>query len=360
MTFSDRRSACSKALDAAGVEALLVSNLTNVRYLTGMVSSAAKLAISRDGSAVLLTDGRYAEQARLAADDSPDLDFFIGDGEAQNREIERLALDLGSLGLEAEHISWSAQRAMLALFASGCELIPTSGLVERLRLVKDAAEVEAIQRAAAITDQALGAVVDLLVERPTERLFRAALDAAIIDAGADDLSFETIVASGPNSARAHHSAGTRRIEPGDLVVVDCGALVDGYHSDMTRTFSVGRPGAEAAQILELAAAAHAAGIDAVKPGATGDDVDRAARAVIEAAGRGSEFVHGVGHGVGLDIHEAPFMRGSDLPLVEGQVVTVEPGVYRSGVGGARVEDTVVVTEGGCRPLTSFPNNPIVG
>lgn len=359
MNFLQRRAACAAALADQGVDALIVSNLTNVRYLTGMVSSSAKLLIHATGRSVLMTDFRYREQAALAAS-ADDIEAAIVDSTRQSRELVDIAAGAKRLGLESEHVTWSAQRALCELAGDGVEVVPTTGLVELLRTVKEPEEVALIERAAHITDQALEQVLDMLTNRPTERQFRTALDRAMIDLGADDLSFATIIASGPNAARPHHSPENRVIEAGDLVVVDCGSLVDGYHSDMTRTFCVGEPDAQAAAMLELATEAHAAGMAAVRPGVTGEQIDAAARAVIVDAGRGDEFAHGVGHGVGLDIHEVPFLRGSDMVLQVGQVVTVEPGVYRSGVGGARAEDTVVVTEDGCRPLTAFANNPIVG
>ncbi len=177
--------------------------------------------------------------------------------------------------------------------------------------------------------------------------------------GADGPGYDTIVASGPNSSRPHHAAGGRRIERGDLVIIDVGAAVDGYRSDMTRTFVIGEPDAEQAEMSRLTTEAQAVGVAAVRATVTGDEVDAAAREVIAAAGRADQFVHGVGHGLGLEIHEVPFLLGSKVALRAGQVVTVEPGVYRPGFGGVRVEDTVVVTADGCRTLTHHPKDFIL-
>ncbi len=358
MSFESRRVACAEAVERLGVSALLVTDLTNVRYLTGLVSSAAMLVVRPSGEHTILTDGRYREQAGDCA--GADVEIFIADRDEQVVAIASMSSSWPRLGLEAAHVSWATQRQYADKTASGCAVSPAIDVVEGLRLVKDDVEIAAIERAGAIADRALAGVVSMLGQGPTEREFKTALDRAIVDCGADDLSFDTIVASGPNSARAHHAVSDRVIGPGDLIVVDCGALVDGYHSDMTRSFHVGVPSAQAEEMLRLAQAAHVAGVGAVRPGVSGDEVDKAARSVIEDAGRGDDFFHGVGHGVGLDIHEGPFLRGSGEPLVVGQVVTVEPGVYRSGVGGSRVEDTVVVTEHGCRRLTAFPKDPIVG
>jgi Xaa-Pro aminopeptidase len=233
-----------------------------------------------------------------------------------------------------------------------------SGAVEALRIVKDPGEVARIEAACGIADDALAAVLPLLDERPTEATFALALDGEMRRRGADDISFETIVASGPNGSRPHHTPTNRAIVPGDLVVIDFGALVDGYHSDMTRTIPVG--GLDALedtqrQMVAVVTAAQAAGVAAVRAGGSTSEVDTACRSVIQAAGWGDAFVHGTGHGVGLDIHEDPKVSwASDGTLADGHVVTVEPGVYLPGHGGVRVEDTVVVTSTGCRPLTRAP------
>jgi Xaa-Pro aminopeptidase len=200
----------------------------------------------------------------------------------------------------------------------------------------------------------------MLDEGPTEAAFALELDTEMRRQGADDLSFETIVAAGPNGSRPHHSPSARPIEHGDLVVIDFGALVDGYHSDMTRTIAVG--GASSldetqARMVEVVRASQAAGVAAVRAGASTRDVDAACRDVITEAGWGEAFVHGTGHGVGLDIHEEPRVSwAADATLAAGHVVTVEPGVYLPGHGGVRIEDTVVVTESGCRTLTRAPKS----
>ncbi|MEO7427815.1 MAG: M24 family metallopeptidase, partial [Acidimicrobiales bacterium] len=232
-----------------------------------------------------------------------------------------------------------------------------------LRAVKDSGEVARIEAACAIADDALAAVLPLLEDGPTEAAFALALDGEMRRRGADDVSFATIVAAGPNGSRPHHEPGSRPIERGELVVIDFGALVDGYHSDMTRTVAVGGvDGLDATQrrMVEVVTAAQAAGVAAVRAGDPSKVVDAACRAVIEEAGWGDAFVHGTGHGVGLDIHEAPGVSsGSDATLAAGHVVTVEPGVYLPGHGGVRVEDTVVVTIDGCRTLTCAPKSQLV-
>jgi Xaa-Pro aminopeptidase len=346
-------------LAAAGCDALLVTHLTNVRYLTGFTGSAGLLLVEREGAA-LVTDGRYEEQAAAqVAAAGATVDVVIGrTQDAQRREVVARRSGAGPLGLEADHVSWADQRRYADDWFPGTPLTPTSGLVEQLRLLKDDAEVARIEAAGAIADAALAAVAPQLGDGPTEAAFGLALDTEMRRLGADDLSFETIVASGPNGSRPHHRPTTRVIERGDLVVLDFGALIDGYHSDMTRTIAVG--GLEALdatqlRMLEVVTEAQAAGVAAVRAGASTKAVDAACRDVVAAAGWGEAFVHGTGHGVGLDIHEDPRVSwAADATLAAGHVVTVEPGIYLPGHGGVRIEDTVVVTESGCRTLTRAP------
>jgi Xaa-Pro aminopeptidase len=221
--------------------------------------------------------------------------------------------------------------------------------------VKDPAEVARIEAAARIADAALAAVAPSLADAPTEIEVAVELEAAMRRLGAEEPAFDTIVASGPNGALPHHHPSTRRIGPGELVVIDMGATVDGYRSDMTRTVAVGDLDDTARRLLQVVAAAQAAGLDAVADGVACRDVDAAARRVIEAAGWGEAFVHPTGHGVGLEIHEPLRLAAtSGATLAAGHVVTVEPGVYLPEVGGARIEDTVEVTTSGCRRLTGSP------
>ncbi|MFL6205812.1 MAG: M24 family metallopeptidase [Acidimicrobiales bacterium] len=361
MDVAGRTDRLRASLDRAGCDALLVTHLTNIRYLTGFTGSAAVLLVRAD-ALTFATDGRYEEQAagQLSAA-GVDASIEIGRTVAQQEEVlaER-ASGAPRLGLESEHVSWASQRRYAEGAFGDAELVPTSGLVEALRLVKDEGEVARIEAACGIADAALAAVGPLLEEGPTEQAFALALDTEVRQQGADDISFDTIVAAGPNGSRPHHSPSDRRIERGDLVVIDFGALVDGYHSDMTRTIAVG--GASAldetqARMVEVVRASQAAGVAAVRPGVATTEVDAACRQVIAEAGWADAFVHGTGHGVGLDIHEDPRVSTvADAMLAPGHVVTVEPGVYLPGHGGVRIEDTVVVTESGCRALTRAPKS----
>ncbi|MDZ7733443.1 MAG: M24 family metallopeptidase [Acidimicrobiia bacterium] len=239
--------------------------------------------------------------------------------------------------------------------------MPTEDLVEVLRLVKDPGEVARIEAAATIADESLAALRSRLGEGATERELGLELDTEMRRRGASGPSFETIVASGPNGAMPHARPGDRVIAPGDLVVIDFGAVVDGYCSDMTRTFSIGDPEGERARMLSVVGESQATGVATVAPAVGCAEVDAACREVIDEAGWGEAFLHSTGHGVGLDIHEDPRVSSrSETVLEEGMIVTVEPGVYLPELGGVRVEDTVVVTAEGCRALTKAPKEPVVG
>jgi Xaa-Pro aminopeptidase len=342
---------------ALSCDALLVTSLTNIRWLTGFSGSAARLVVLPD-ELVLVTDGRYGDQAaeQLAA---AGVEARIAVGRSQAAQRELLAAAVGGahrIGMESQHVSWADHGAYAELF-SLAELVATSGLVEGLRVVKDDGEVARIEAAADIASQALDDVCGLLGTEPVESEFALALDSQMRRLGAEGPSFATIVASGPASALPHHEPDGRRIVEGDLVVIDFGALVDGYHSDMTRTFVVGDPSAEQAELLAVVTEAEEAGVAAVAAGVRAADVDRVCRDVIARAGWADRFTHGTGHGVGLLIHEAPWVNAtSDDVLVEGAVVTVEPGVYLFPSGGARVEDAVLVTVDGCRSLTKTPKD----
>jgi Xaa-Pro aminopeptidase len=344
----------------AGCDALLVTNLTNVRYLTGFTGSAGSLLVRRD-DAVLFTDGRYQTQSvEQLSSTGADVSVEIGGLAEQLQALVRCASGIARIGLEAGHATWAAQRSY-ATSLSSVELVPTEGMVESLRRVKDDGELARIERACGIADEALASVRKTLLDLPTEREFALELDFAMRRLGASDVSFETIVASGPNGAKPHARPSDRHIEAGELIVLDFGALVDGYHSDMTRTVCVGESSSSRlAEIVEVVRGAQQAGVDAVRPGIGAKEVDDVCRGFIADAGYGERFVHGTGHGVGLDIHEFPILsQVATASLDAGFVVTVEPGVYLPEEGGVRIEDSVVVTADGCRPLTHAPKDLVI-
>jgi len=343
-------------LAGAEVDSLLVTNLTNIRYLTGFTGSAALLLVT-DGGLTFVTDGRYGQQAeaQLGAAKVTATIEVAGVGQKDVIAAAVAASGTARLGLEAESVTWAAQRAYDETWFPSVRLVATTGLVEGLRLVKDQGEIDRIAAASAIADAALAKVRPRLADRPTEIEFGLELDAAMRQLGADDVSFETIVAAGPNGALPHHRPDRRTIVEGDLVVLDFGALLDGYHSDMTRTVMVGEPSPTQARMYEVVAESQAAGVAAVAAGVEAKAVDDACRQVIDDAGWADAFLHSTGHGVGLDIHEDPRVsQSSTATLVERCVVTVEPGVYLPAHGGVRIEDTVVVEPHGCRPVTLTP------
>lgn len=352
---------CQAALGVLDLDALLVTKLENIRYLSGFSGSNGLLLVGPAG-VILVTDGRYDEQATqqlgeagLLAAGGGSVELVINADPAA--VLGPAASAVRRLGLEAASVSWATLRRYEETWFPYAELVPTTEVVETQRLVKEPGEVARIETAAGFVDAALHEVIGRLADGPTELEFAAELEAAMKRRGSSAPAFETIIASGPNAARPHARPGHRRIERGDLVVIDVGALCDGYASDMTRTVCVGEPSTEQRRLYDVVGAAQQAGVERVGDGVVCKDVDLAARQLISDAGWGPQFPHGVGHGVGLEIHEAPHLgRLSESVLGTGWVVTVEPGVYLPGVGGVRTEDTVLVTVDGCRRLTGFPKS----
>ncbi|HYX76523.1 MAG TPA: Xaa-Pro peptidase family protein [Gaiellaceae bacterium] len=324
-------------------EPLLVTNGVNVRYLTGFSSSNAALLVEPD-RVRLFTDFRYLEAARTLEG--------VEVVETRRHLISALSELLhGRVGFEPYALSYAEWDI---LGESGLDLVPRHGLVEALRAVKDEGELNAIRRAGEITSQAYERFADETFVGRTERELAWRLDDLFRELGADAPAFETIVASGPNGARPHARPTTRRVEAGETVVIDAGAMVDGYNADCTRTFATGPLPDELKNAYAVTLEGQLAGLEAVSAGVTGIDADTAARVVIEDAGLGEQFGHGLGHGVGLDVHEAPRLsRESSDTLHAGNVVTVEPGVYLEGLGGIRIEDLVIVTDGEPEILTPF-------
>ena len=329
-------------------EPLLVTNGVNVRYLVGFSSSNAALFVEPE-RVRLFSDFRYAEAARAVEG----VEFV----ETKRSLVGALAeLLSGTLGFEADAVSYASWEV---LRAGGLELVPRRGLVESLRAVKDESELEAIRRAGEITSEAYARLAEERFVGRTERELAWRLDDLFHELGADAPAFETIVASGPNAARPHARPTDRTMEAGETVVVDAGAMVDGYNADCTRTFATGPLPDELESAYAATLEGQLAGLEATRAGVTGIDADEAARDKIEAAGLGEKFGHGLGHGVGLEVHEAPRLsRESTDTLAAGNVVTVEPGVYLGGLGGIRIEDLVVVTDGAPEVLTSFDKDLI--
>ncbi len=345
------------AMAAAEVDGLLVTRLVNVRYLTGFTGSAAMLLVLPD-EAVFVSDGRYGEQAELQLG-AHAVAARIEITNHEQREVLQGVLAAAPavrrLGLEAHGVTWAQQQDFASAWFADHELVATNGLVEGLRRRKDPGELDRIRTACAVADDALAECLPRLADGPSERDFALELEVAMRRRGASGNSFDPIIAAGPNGARPHARVSTRPIGRGELVILDFGCIVDGYCSDMTRTVSVGDPGPAARALWDLVIEAQAAGRDVVRAGVDSVVIDTACRDVITAGGHGEHFTHGTGHGVGLEIHEAPRVgpRARDT-LAEHDIVTVEPGVYLGGVGGVRIEDSVVVTDSGCEVLTLTP------
>ncbi|MBA3737207.1 MAG: aminopeptidase P family protein [Actinobacteria bacterium] len=343
MDHVTRRKLLTQRCAELDFDALLVTKLANVRYLTGFTGSWATALLS-PAESVFFTDGRYGEQARHEVPDLirvASMDNPVG---AIHDHIRRLGI--GRLGFERHSTTVSQFERWQEVF-DGVELKGVDQEVERLRWAKDADEIALLRSAQEATDGAFEDVLDLLVVGITERQAGAQLELAMARHGADALSFDPIVAFGEHAAEPHHQPCHRALTEGDVIKMDFGALVGGYHTDMTRTVAFGEPASELRKVHDVVAAAQQAGIDALRPGVSGGDVDRAARRVIDDAGYGDRFTHGLGHGVGLEIHEGPSLRrdGEDV-LPVGAVVTVEPGIYLPGMGGVRIEDAVALTEEG--------------
>ncbi len=343
-----------------GFDALLVTKLANVRYLSGFTGSAGIILVTPD-DALFVTDGRYTERAKeeLGAA-GVDVRIEIGLTASAQRELLVDAVPVGErLALEDHTVTWAQQREYAAAF-EGVEIIPGGTVVEELRRVKDDGEVDRIRAACAIADDAFQSLLSRLGDGVTERQFALELEFAMRERGASGNSFDPIIASGPNGAKPHHMPSDRVIERNELVVCDFGCIVDGYCSDMTRTVSVGDPGPDARRVYDVVLHSQQAGRARVAADVACAEIDRASRDVIAEAGWADAFSHSTGHGVGLEIHEAPRVASTaDDTLLVGDVVTVEPGVYLPGVGGVRIEDTVVVGATGSDPLTLTPKELVL-
>ncbi|CAN5549981.1 Xaa-Pro peptidase family protein [soil metagenome] len=345
-----------ETLPDSAIDALLVTNLTNVRYLTGFSGTNAQLLVRTSG-AVFFSDPRYAARAAdlvrgAEVDIYPSALTDLLPGRLEAASVVRL-------GIEARTMT-VAVRDELADKLEGVTLVPTSDVVEGLRRVKDPDEVAAIRRAVRLGDETFDWILERLAPGRTEREVALDLEVRMRSEGADDVSFEPIVGSGAMSAHIHHTPSDRVLAAGDLVLMDFGALVDGYCSDLTRTVVLGRASERQKEIYATVLEAQSKGIAGVAAGARSADVDAAARGFIAQAGHGDAFGHGLGHGVGLDIHEAPRLaRTSDDSLAAGDVVTVEPGIYHGGWGGIRIEDCVLVTADGAEVLGSAPKQELI-
>jgi Xaa-Pro aminopeptidase len=335
----------------ADLDALVVSDPSNIFYLSGFRGSSGAVLVARE-RAMLFSDFRYRLQARQQA---PGFEFveiprrlLHGVGSAAREATG------GTLGYDAAHLTCE-RRDELSEGADGVELTAAAGLVEEMRAVKSPEEIERIRAAGVLADKALAHMASMLRPGAMEREIALEGEYVMRRAGAERAAFDAIVASGPHSALPHADPTARRLEAGDLVVIDIGACAEGYCSDMTRTFAIGSASLAQSGIYRLVHQAQQAGTAAARAGATCGEVDAAARSIIEEAGYGEAFGHGLGHGVGIDVHEGPTLRREEkTPLVSGHVVTVEPGVYVEDFCGVRLENMVLVTDEGLENLTQSP------
>jgi Xaa-Pro aminopeptidase len=351
MDHQQRIKRAQQELDSARLDALIVTHLPNVRYLCGFTGSAAILAIS-SREAFFFTDGRYTEQSR---EEVKAAKITIAKGKSAQAGLTdwfNTARALRRIGIEAAHLSVSERDGLAKFVPPGAKLVKAPPIVERMRMIKDPIEVKLIRNACHLGVK----LFDRLrkVVRPGVRESQAAgeIEYEARKLGAEQMAFSTIIAGGPRAALPHGRASSAKLPARGLVVCDFGVILAGYCSDMTRTLHMGRPGAEARRAYEAVQDAQQAAVDAVKPGATVGEVDGAARKLLYNRRLGKYFTHSTGHGVGLEIHEAPRVAAGQNELLRpGMVITIEPGVYLPGKFGVRIEDTVVVTENGCEILT---------
>jgi Xaa-Pro aminopeptidase len=356
MNHAARLQRLEASLAERELDALLVTNLINVRYLTGYSGSNGAVIV-RPGGSVFLTDFRYLERVAPLREfidvqqANQDLIRFIGGG------FGELAPGAGRIGFEATHLSVAAHARLAE--AGSVELVAVTGAVETLRQIKDVDEIELIRRAAAMLEPIYAQLAAGGLAGRSEFDVAWRVQELAREQGGDGIAFDSIVASGDAGALPHAEPRRQPIAADSLVTIDIGVLLDGYHSDCTRTLATGPVSDQLGEIYELVARAQLVGLEAVRPGVTGVEADAAVRDVIEAAGHGGHFQHGTGHGVGLEIHEDPRLSTTSSATLEtGMVVTVEPGVYLPGVGGVRIEDLVVVTDDGCERLTGYPKELI--
>ncbi|HEX2371170.1 MAG TPA: aminopeptidase P family protein [Solirubrobacterales bacterium] len=338
------------------------TGMANLQYLTGFTGTSGLCLVgegvgSGDEPGVFLTDFRYTERAQREI--GAEFERTTAESQLLPALAEHLA---GRVGYDDANTSVRNLRKLEEVAPDGVELVPAAGLVEELRRAKDSDELASIAEAQRLTDEVYEWVTGQGLVGRKERDIALAAEQRMRELGAEGPSFPAIVAAGENGALPHAEAGEREIGPGELVVIDMGAIVDGYCSDCTRTFATGESDVEAREVYELVLEAQTAALEAVRAGAGGKVLDAVARELIAAAGHGDEFGHGLGHGVGIEVHEAPRLgKTSEDELVAGDVVTVEPGVYVRGRFGVRIEDLVSVEDDGCRILATYPKElQIVG
>jgi len=348
--YQQRRDELSEWIKGNDIDLFIVTSRSNIRYLTGFTGEG--IGVVGSDPPVLITDRRYEVEA---GEEAPGCQIIF----AEQGYLQQLASYLAELGgcragFEGEHLSYGSYEK-LAEQVDNTELVPAKGVVERQRAIKDDTEIAAIRRAAQVISEAVPRVIAELTEGVTEREVSLWLRKAVLEAGGDDVSFQPVVAFGENSARAHAVPTERKLSQGDIVLIDAGAQVEDYCSDMTRTVVIGEPTAKFVEVYQTVHRAQRAAMAAIMPGVVAAEVDAQARTVIDSSPYEGSFGHSLGHGVGLEVHEAPRIGKESKEVLEvGHVVTDEPGIYLPGWGGVRLEELVLVTEQGAEPLTQAP------
>lgn len=348
--FSNRRRKLATAMAAERLDDFLVTHLIHVRYLSGFSGSNGAVLLSKDQSAAIATDGRYATQI---AEEVPDITATITS--AITKDLLQKLEGPRRVGVESDFVSIEQFKQMEKQCPEEVTLVPVSGMIEKIRLIKDNVEIERLTGVAELASQALEDMIAAgeIVAGRTERQIAADLEYRMRLLGAERPSFDTIVASGPNGAKPHHGAGDRELQEGDLVTIDYGAHRAGFNSDMTRTVAVGKIDDFSREIYDIVLKAQEAGVRAATPGTPLADIDAACRDIIREAGYEEYFVHSTGHGIGLDVHEAPAAAHTGQGKLEaGMTLTIEPGIYIPGKVGVRIEDTLVITDGKPRNLST--------
>lgn len=359
MDYSLRADKVRKAIPQ-DVDALLITHLTNVRYVTGFTGSNGLVLLTKDGL-VFITDGRYRTQSREQLSESGvEAQIFVtSQGEGPMSFLEKFISPSMKIGLESNTLSWAGANSYIDKFIDS-SFIPTSGVVESVRRVKESGEVDRIRAACRIADDALEQTLPMLLDFPTEKEFARTLDRKMVDLGASGNSFDTITACGKRAALPHAYPTDSRIEPNQMIVIDFGCVVDGYASDMTRTVSVGEPDDRQKQMWDQVIQSQRIGCESVKQGVQISQIDAACRDYLAECEVEQYFTHSTGHGVGLDVHEEPWVRGaSEEAAVSGNILTVEPGIYIEDFAGVRIEDTLCVTNDGAEVLTCAPKQLVI-
>jgi len=347
----DRRSRLERFYQEHNLDAILFTNILNVRYLSGFSGSEAMLVTAADSACWLLCDSRYTIQAEAETTHVEVIQFV-----ERNSALAMLFAERGlrRIGVESNHMTVAAFNAVASAL-QGCELVPVGDELDQIRAVKDQTEIGMLELVARLASDALLSALSQFKVGVTEARLAMELEIEMLRRGAQGKAFDFIVASGERGAMPHGRASDKRIMSGELLTIDFGAVLDGYHSDETVTFSIGAPDNRCREIHAVVKEAHDLAVAAARPGMTCRQLDAVARDYIRNSGYGEFFGHGLGHGVGLEIHEKPTVSPrSDIVLQEGMVFTIEPGIYIPGVGGVRIEDTVCLTSNGCRLLTSVP------